>query len=286
MKTGFIGLGNLGKAIAGRLIAEGVDLAVWNRTRQKAEGLNATIADSPTALISQVDIVFVCLFDSAAVEAVLTGPDGLLSGECRGKVIVDLTTNHFDAVGAFYEAAEKRGAFYLESPVLGSVLPATKGLLTLVVSGDEQAYKKAHPYLSKFGKDIYYLDRPALAAKMKVINNLVLGTFMAALSEAVALGEEIGLEKAQVLDILSSGAGNSGVLNAKKTKLQSEDFSPHFSVSAIYKDLGYLQDLSQMTGRPLFMGNIVRELFGLAQAAGMADRDFSSVYQLLKARKQ
>ncbi|MDH4155800.1 MAG: NAD(P)-dependent oxidoreductase [candidate division Zixibacteria bacterium] len=286
MRTGFIGLGNLGKAIAGRLISEGVELTVWNRTRSKAERLKVATADTPAALISQVDIVFVCLFDSAAVESVMAGPEGLLSGKCRGKIIVDLTTNHFDAVGAFNEAAEEQGVAYLESPVLGSVVPAAKGMLTIVVSGDEQAYKRAHPYLSKFGKDIYYLGRPALASKMKVINNLVLGTFMAVISEAVVLGEEIGLEKAQVLDILSSGAGHSGVLDAKRTKLQTEDFSPHFSVAAIYKDLQYLQDLSQATSWPLFTGNIVKELYGLAQAAGMADMDFSSVYQLLKGRKQ
>ena len=282
MKTGFIGLGHLGKAMAKRLISQGIELSVWNRTREKASDLGVPIAESPAALISQVDILFMNLFDSSAVESVIAGKDGLIKGDCNGKIIVDTTTNHFELVAVFHEILRKQHAFYLESPVLGSVVPASQGTLTVLVSGEREAYESALPSLEKIGKTIFFLEKPSLATKMKLINNLVLGSFMAALAEAVAFAEKAGIEKSQVLDMLSSGAGNSALLNAKKEKLLKEDFSPHFSSALIYKDLHYLQDLARSMKRPLFTGSIAKELFGMAMAKHLDSQDFSVVYKIVK----
>ncbi len=110
----------------------------------------------------------------------------------------------------------------------------------MLVSSDQPAYERALPYLQKIGKDIFYLEKPGTSTKMKLVNNLLLGTFMAAIAEALVFGEEIGAEKGKVLDILASGAGNSGVLNAKREKLLKDDFSTQFSSALIYKDLHYL----------------------------------------------
>ncbi len=282
MKAGFIGLGHLGKAMAKRLISEGVELTVWNRTREKAEDLGVKVADNPAILLSGADIIFMNLFDSAAVESVLTGKGGLLSGDCTAKIIIDTTTNHFDSVAAFHEMLKEHGAFYLESPVLGSTVPASQGALTVLVSGEKGSFEKALPYIEKIGKSIFYLEKPALATKMKLINNLALGSFMATLAEAVAFGEHAGIEKSKVLDILASGAGNSMVLNAKKEKLLREDFSVHFSSALIYKDLHYLQDLARTMKRPLFTGSIAKELFGLTFGRGLETMDFSAIYTILK----
>ncbi len=282
MKAGFIGLGNLGRAMAKRLISQGIDLVVWNRTREKAEKLGVEVAESPSDLISKVDIVFLCLFDSKAVSSVATGKDGLLEGECEEKVIIDTTTNHFESAANFHKIFRERGAYYLEAPVLGSVVPASQGKLTVLVSGEKEAYEKALPYLNKIGENIFFLGVPALATKMKLVNNLVLGSFMAAIAEALTFGEAIGLSKEEVLDILSSGAGNSMVLNAKKEKLLKEDFSTHFSSSLIYKDLGYLQELAKSLKMPLFTGSTAKELFAIAISKNMGDLDFSGVYRALK----
>ena len=107
---------------------------------------------------------------------------------------------------------------------------------------------------------------------MKLVNNLILGSFMAAIAEAVALGEAAGVEKATILDILAAGAGASGVLNAKKNKLLREDFSPQFQSALIYKDLHYLQDLAFQLKRPLFLAPAVKEMYGrdLCQRRGEA----------------
>ncbi len=282
MKTGFIGLGHLGKAMAKRLMSEGVELIVWNRTREKASELETEIAASPSVVAAKTDIIFMNLFDSAAVRAVLMDKDGLLEADCRGKIVIDTTTNHFRDVVSFHEILRERGGSYLECPVLGSVVPASQGNLTVLVSGGAAAYEKAKPLLEKIGKHIFYLEKPSLAVKMKLINNLALGAFMAAIAEAVAFGEKAGIEKKEVIDILSAGAGNSLVLNAKKEKLLTEDFSAHFSCSLIYKDLHFLQDLAWSLKMPLFTGSIAKELFGMTLARGMEGLDFSAVYKIMK----
>jgi len=282
MKTGFIGLGHLGKAMARRLISEGIELVVWNRTREKASDLGVKIADNPASLISEVEILFMNLFDSAAVEAVIAGKEGILKGECKGKIIIDTTTNHFELVMLFHEILRKHEASYLESPVLGSVVPASQGTLTVLVSGEKIAFDRALPYIEKIGKNSFYLGEPTLATKMKLINNLTLGSFMATLAEAVVFGEKAGIEKAKVLDILAAGAGNSAVLNAKREKLTKEDFSTHFSSSLIYKDLHYLQDLARSLKRPLFTGSVAKELFGMTFSRNLDSLDFSGIYRILK----
>jgi len=282
MHLGFIGLGHLGKAVAGRLLNCGHTLTVWNRTGSKTEEMQAEAVSSPLSVTNKAEIIFLCLFDSNAVRSVLYHENGLLSGDVSGKIIIDLTTNHFRDVLTFHESCEKAGAVYLETPVLGSVVPASQGALTVLISGKKAAYEKVRPVLENIGKHLFYLNEPGLAIKMKLINNLVLGGFMAVLAEALALGEEIGIEKEEILEILSAGAGNSLVLNAKKKKLLEEDFSTHFSNALIYKDIHCLQDLAYQMKKPLFTGTVIKELYARTYEKGIDQEDFSAIYKLFK----
>jgi len=282
MHLGFIGLGNLGKAIAGRLLNCGHSLTVWNRTPSKANGLKVETATSPTEIADRTEIIFICLFDSNAVNTILTQDNGLLSGDVSGKTIVDLSTNHFNDVNMFYEYCTRAKCTYLEAPVLGSVVPASQGALTILISGSKTGYETVKPILENMGKHLFYLKEPALATKMKLINNLTLGSFMATIAEALTLGEEVGISKADILDILSVGGGNSLVLNAKKTKLLEEDFSTHFSNALIYKDLHCLQDLAYEQKKSFFTGTVVKELYAKTFEQGIEKEDFSAVYKILK----
>ena len=282
MAIGFIGLGNLGKAIANRLISEGEELIIWNRTRKKLNGLKAAWADTAEAVVNQAPITILCLSDSNAVKSVLGNGTGILKADLKGKIIIDITTNHFDAAMSFHRLFFEKGGSYLESPVLGSVVPASQGNLTILVSGDRRTYDSVHPLLEKIGKKIFYLEKPSLATKMKLVNNFVLGSFMATLAEALVLGEEIGQRKETVIDILSAGAGNSSILQAKREKLLTEDYSPHFSMAMIHKDLQYLEDLAKSENRPLFNAIIARELYAKSIPAGMENLDFSAIYKILK----
>jgi 3-hydroxyisobutyrate dehydrogenase len=240
------------------------------------------LADNPADLVSKVPVVFLNLTDSAAVRSIVSGKNGLVEGGCAGKVVVDTTTNHFDEVLEFHDTLRRHGGAYLETPVVGSTIPASQGNLTVLVSGDRSAYDMALPYLEKIGQHIFYLEKPTLAIKMKLINNLLLGSFMAAIAEGVALGEAAGVDKLKVLDILSAGAGNSGVLAAKKGNLISGDFSPRFSMANMYKDLHYVQDLASALKRPVFSGSLAKEVFGLSLLKGLEKMDFSAVYEVLK----
>lgn len=281
MNLGFIGLGNLGKAIAGRLLGCGHSLTVWNRTPSKADGIQVEVVPSPSAVADRTDIIFICLFDSSAVYTVLTQHDGLLSGDVSGKVIVDLSTNHFKEVTAFHERCSQARCIYLEAPVLGSVVPASQGELTILISGSKTGYETAKPLLENMGKHLFYLKEPALATKMKLINNLTLGCFMAVIAEALALGEDVGISKKEILEILSVGGGNSLVLNAKKNKLLEEDFSTHFSNALIYKDLHCLQDLAYEQKKSLFTGAVVKELYARTFEKGIQKEDFSAIYKIV-----
>jgi 3-hydroxyisobutyrate dehydrogenase len=282
-KTGFIGLGHLGGAMAKRLVSEGLDLVVWNRTVEKAEDLGVEVAASPAEVANNADIVFLNLFDSGAVRSVLIGPGGLLEGDVAGKLFVDTTTNHFVDVLGFYEACSKKGCSYLEAPVLGSVIPASQGNLVILVSGETTAFERARPFLDRLGKNIFFLGDKTLANRMKLVNNLVLGTFMAVIAEATVLGERSGIQKETVLDILAAGAGNSGVMNAKKERILKEDFTTHFSAALIYKDLHYLQDLARALRVPLFTGAVTKEIFALTFRENKEPLDMSEVYEVIKA---
>ena len=284
MMTGVIGLGNLGLAIATRLESEGVPLTVWNRTPGKAKRLAARLALTPAELISASDITILNLFDSDAVESVFTRSDGLLSGDCKGKIILDTTTNHPARVAGFHQLLLQHGAQYLEAPVLGSIEPALRGALVMLVSGDPAAMERVRPIGQKLCKKIFYLGAPGIATRMKLVNNLVLATFMASIAEAGAMGERVGIGLDMVLNILSEGAGNSTILRAKKTKLTQGDFSAQFSVSAMQKDIDYLTDLCRELGVLSPNLDSLRVAYGDANLLKHGDVDFSAVYRVFEER--
>lgn len=244
--------------------------------------MKAEVAPSPREVANKAEIIFICMFDSQAVHSVLSQEEGLLSGDISGKIIVDLSTNHFKEVVLFHDLCKKAGCVYLEAPVLGSVVPASQGALTVLISGNKAGYEQVKPVLADIGKNLFFLQEPGLATKMKLINNLALGSFMATIAEALSLGEAIGIEKEEILEILSAGGGNSLVLNAKKNKLLTEDFSTHFSSALIYKDLHCLQDLAYEHKKTLFTGAVVKELYARTFAEGIAQEDFSAIYKLFK----
>ncbi len=282
MRVGFIGLGSLGRAIAKRLSEQGVELLLWNRTRGKALELGLPVADSPAELVSQVDRVFLIVFDSQASEEVIFGKDGLVEGGVEGKSIIDMTTNHYAYAKLAYEELRKRGAYYLDAPILGSVIPAQKGELTVLVGGDKEKFEENKPLFEKFCRKIFYVGEAGNASKLKLINNMVLGGFMQVLSEAIAIGELAGFSRELLVEVLESGAGKSYLLEVKKKKLLQGDYSVHFSVDLIHKDLHYAEDMvKNLTAFSLSLQN-VKNAYALAKYLGMGGEDFSVLVELYK----
>lgn len=282
MKAGFIGLGTLGRPMVENLIDRGVEMVVWNRTRERADGLDATVADSPAAVIEAAPAVFVMVRDSEAADVVLNGPDGVFSADCAGKLIIDTTTQHAARVVAFHEQAAARGCDYVEAPVLGSVVPGRRGELVVYASGTDAALERARPLLELVSRRIEFLGGPGQATRMKLINNFVLGVFVTGLAEAIHLGEAAGFERERVIELLGSGSGQSLVLDAKKDRFLSEDYTTHFSIANLIKDVHYAQELAWELERPLFTASVVEDVLSLAMLDGRADLDFAAVYDLLK----
>ena len=282
MKIGFIGLGNLGTAICSRLSSLGDELIVYNRNKDKIKDLPYKIVNTPKDILKECDVIFLCLFDSPAVENILSGENGILCDELKGKTIIDLTTNHYEDVLKFHKMVNDIGGNYLENPVFGSVAPALNGALTVVSSGKSEVFENMKPVLEKIAVEIFHLEVPSSATKMKLINNLCLGSFMATLAECTALAENCEIPKAKALEILGVGGGQSLVLKAKTQKLINEDFFGHFSNKAINKDLHLLQDLAYNLKLPLYSAAVPKELYSKMKMMGKGEEDFSSIYQLFK----
>jgi 3-hydroxyisobutyrate dehydrogenase and related beta-hydroxyacid dehydrogenases len=280
MKVGLIGFGNLGSSIAKRLSSCGVEVVVYNRTKSKVKDFKTV--DYPYQLLEETEIIIINVFDSLASKEVIFGEHGLVKGDIKSKIVVDTTTNHYNYVKEAYENLKNLGAYYLDAPVLGSVIPALKGELVMLIGGDEGAFKKAEDILKLFTKERIYLGAVPNGTYGKLLNNIVLGMFMDAISQSVGIGESIGFSKETVLKILELGAGNSYILNVKREKLLKEDFSPHFSVKAIYKDLHYAQELLKDFKLSSFSMASVREMYGLAVKNGLEDLDFSAILKLYK----
>ena len=287
----FLGLGNLGRAIVKRMKEVLPNINFYLRTQDvsRAELFSSEIKAvriiKPEKIQKDIRYIFLCLFDSSAVQNILEKIPK------DGKVIVDLTTNHPKKVLEFREIVEKNKGEYIESPVLGSVIPASQGKLTLLVCGKEKIFNEVKPFLEAISSKIFYFgENFSQASYLKLINNLVLAEFMMALSEAVAVGEILGFSPETVLEVLSYGAGKSAILESKKEKLIKKDFSPHFSVSLIRKDLMYLKEvvkekLGRNNGLELeedlpFINNLKN--YDQAFKSGLAQLDFSSIYEIIK----
>ena len=165
MAIGFIGLGNLGRAITSRLASLGEELVIYNRNKEKIKDLPYEKVETPREILDKCDVVFLCLFDSDAVNYILSGENGLLCEELAGKTIIDLTTNHYHDVLEFHNAVNALGGNYLENPVFGSVAPALQGALTVVSSGKKEVFESVKPILEKIAKEIFFLETPSSATK-------------------------------------------------------------------------------------------------------------------------
>src|SRR5215204_5735784 len=186
MRLGWIGAGRMGFALASRLLAAGHDVAVWNRTRSKAEPLaeqGATIVDSPAELADR-EIVFTIVSGSDDVVEVVLGPSGLLSDAATSpRIVVDSTTVSADASERVRGEAGERGVALLAAPVSGNPKVVAAGLLTFVVSGPEEAYREVEPYLELLGQGATYVGAGERARLAKICHNLLLGVVAQSLAE-------------------------------------------------------------------------------------------------------
>ena len=284
-KVGFIGLGIMGGPMAKNLIAEGHELVLYNRTREKAEDLagdGATVAGSPREVAEWSDIVITMLPDSPQVEEVLAGEDGVLAGIKEGALIVDMSTISPVVTRELAEKVEEHGATMLDAPVSGGDVGARQGTLSIMVGGSEEDFGRAKPLFDVMGKVATLVGPVGAGQTAKACNQIVVALNIEALSEALVLGSKAGVDPAKILDAISGGLAGSAVMEAKREKMLSHDFDPGFRVELHHKDLGIALAAGREYGVSLPVTAIVDQMLESLKAKGRGDRDHSAVLTLLE----
>jgi 3-hydroxyisobutyrate dehydrogenase len=236
---GWVGVGRMGKALVTRLLEAGHPVRVYNRTREKGldlEALGATIVDRPVDL-AECDIVFTMVGGSADVEAVVTGPDGLLSRpDVQPGLIVDSTTISPAAAEQIRRTAHARGTAMLAAPVSGNPKVAASGRLSIVASGPEDAWEQARPFLELLCRRVTYVGEGERARLVKICHNLMLGVVAQCLAEITVLAEKGGVSRADFLEFLNDSVMGSVFTRYKSPAYVNLDFAPTFTPALLLKD--------------------------------------------------
>jgi 2-hydroxy-3-oxopropionate reductase len=282
---GFIGLGVMGDPMARNLLDAGHSLVVHSRSPGPVEALaeaDAEIASGPREVAERSDIVITMLPDSPAVEAVVLGEDGVLAGTSEGALLVDMSTIHPTVSVAVAEAAAERGAAALDAPVSGGDVGAQKGELSIMVGGDEGAFERARPLFEVLGKTITRVGDAGAGQAVKACNQVVVAVTIAAVSEALVLGEKAGVDPEQILDVLGGGLAQNKVMEMKRSNFLEHDFTPGFRIDLHHKDLDIALGSGDEFGVPLPVTSLVQQHMRALRAKGHGGDDHSGLIQLVE----
>jgi len=287
MKLGFIGLGAMGAPMATNLLEAGHELAVWNRSPERVDPLveaGARRADSPADAASGTRATIMMVTNAEATQEVLFGEKGVVRGLPAGAAVINMGTIGVVATTSIAEKLNDLGYRMLDAPVVGSTPVAAAGELEIMVGGDEQTFKEFEPVFAAMGEKISHLGEVGSGARIKLINNLILGATMAVLSEGLALGEAAGIPVEKQLEVLARGAA-SGVAQRKRANLISRSYEPQFKLSHELKDLYYALELGRELEDPLPITAAVSQIYN----AGMsehAEDDLSAVAEVYRQREK
>jgi 3-hydroxyisobutyrate dehydrogenase-like beta-hydroxyacid dehydrogenase len=273
----------MGYALVTRLLERGCDVAVYNRTRSKAEPLTklgARIVDRPADL-SDRGIVMISVADSDDFTAVTTGPDGVLSnGSSVPAVLIDSSTVSMDVSEAIRLEAWRLGTALLAAPVSGNPKVARAGRLSVAVSGPKAAFEVALPYLKMLGASVSYVGEGERARLVKICHNLVLGVVTQILAETTVLAERGGIARADYLDFLNGSVMGSTFSRYKTPALVNLDFTPTFTGHLLRKDFELGLEIGRQTNVPLPVSALVHQIVVNLIGNGFGDKDFASLLEL------
>ena len=281
-KIGFLGLGEMGRPMASRLLRAGHVLTVWNRGAERTVPLaeeGAMVASSPAKAAAGADFVITMLATPEALEQVLFGTAGLAQALSPGQVLIDMSTVGPDEVHSV-AARLPKGVVLVDAPVRGSVPQATSGRLDIFVGADDENYERVRPILEALGP-VRHTGGLGSGAAMKLVANLALGAAIVALGEALSLGESLDLERDMLLDALTDSPIGP-IVRAKRANVVSGDFTPSFKLRHAAKDLRLVTETAAARGRELKQARANRAWLDEAAARGAADLDFSAVVATIR----
>ena len=239
VKTGFIGLGNMGSRIAQRLLDHGYQLSVYDRNPAQTEALashGGVIAASVLELARASDVVLSCLTNDEAVQSVYSGPEGVFAGTKPGTVVLEMSTISPESSRELHRLGASSGVDVLDVAISGSTPAAEAGILTLLVGGDQELFEAAEPIFQAVAKQYFLLGGPGSGTAMKLVVNTLLGIGMQAIAEAVVLGEKSGLDRRRLLEVLSKTAVIAPAHMGKLARVAVNDYSPQFPLRLMNKD--------------------------------------------------
>ncbi len=280
MDVGFIGLGNMGFPMAARLLDAGHRVTAFDMRRDAVERFvarGAQGAGSVKEVADSVETIFTSLPTPAIVRAVATGPDGVIAGS-KVKRFVEMSTTGSKTAVEVGAALRARGITMIDSPVSGGVAGATKGTLAVMVSAPQADFDLLKPLLDQIGKVFFVGEKPGLAQTMKLVNNYLSATALAATSEAMALGAKAGLDASLMCDVINTGSGrNSASQDKFPRSILPGTFDFGFSTGLMTKDLDLCAEESEHLGVPMSVAEAVHALWHKTLDREGADSDFTTI---------
>ena len=288
-RVAFVGLGVMGYSMAGHLAKVGHDVVVYNRTRAKAEKWAAefkgTVANTPREAALGREVVFMCVGNDNDVRSVVYGENGILAGLAAGAVLADATTDSAEISRELAAACKEKGAGFVDCPVSGGQSGAEKGILTVMVGGDAEDFKKVEGIFPAFAAAVTHMGGAGSGQLTKMVNQVCIAGVLQSLSEGLAFGMNAGLDMDRVLQAISKGcAGSWQMDNRSKTMIEGK-FNFGFAVDWMRKDLGIVLAEAARNGSEMPLTTLVQSYYGKLQEAGDGRLDTSSLIKLLPVKK-
>ena len=281
---GYIGLGVMGSRMVSRLLEKGHTVTGYNRTRSKAQWLidkGMRWADSPRAVIAAADVTLSMLTNSAALEEVAAGPNGVVAGIGSGKVFVDMSTVAPAVSRALAAKVRANGGDMMDAPVSGSVITLEQGKLSVMVGGRKDTFDRVQPLLLDIGPKVTHVGDNGQALVMKIATNLSLAVQMLAFSEGVLLAEKSGIARATAVDVLTHSVIASPMVQYRGPFVLQMPEEAWFNVNMMQKDMLLALELGRQVDVPLPTTSATNELLTAARAMGLKDFDFAILFEVL-----
>jgi 3-hydroxyisobutyrate dehydrogenase-like beta-hydroxyacid dehydrogenase len=287
VKIGFVGLGDMGRAIVPRLLAAGHTVTGWNRTKEKAAALlklGMLWAGTPREAARDSEVVFSIVIDSDAVKSVALGENGIIAGLRKDAVYLDMSTIAPDASRAVAAEFAKAGLTMLDAPISGTTLTLGQGKASLMVGGDKAAFERVQPVLLAIGPKVTYIGAQGLAVQLKVALNMTLVIEVIGFCEGIALAEKGGVPREVAVDAFLKSVVASPVLNYRAPLILEGHISDatYGNVNLQQKDMLLALDLGRKMGVPVPLGAAANEMLNACRGLGLDHHDFVTVYEVYR----
>ena len=281
---GYVGLGVMGSRVAKRLLDAGHTVIGYNRTKSKAQWLidaGMKWADSPRAVAESADIIFSMVTNTAALQAIAFGNEGVLAGLSRGKIFIEMSTVSPAASREIAQQVAAKGAAMLDCPVSGSVITLEQGQVSLMVGGDAATLEKVKPILLNIGPKVNHVGVNGLAVTMKIAVNLSLAVQMLAFSEGVLLAEKSGIDRKTAVDVMLNSVIASPMVKYRGPFVLKLPDEAWFDVNMMQKDMLLALELGRQLDVPMPTTAATNEMLTTARGMGFAKEDFAVMFQTL-----